>query len=354
MTKIKKTLNDAVWEFESSLFRISIFGFRILVVRSVITLMLLAAVVVAEAQPSTKVPQIGVMTSGFPESIAHLLEGFKQGLRENGYVDGKNVQLKLQYAEGKTERLPSLAAELVRAKVDVIVAIPNPSIEAARQATQTIPIVMPIGSDPVGAGFVATLARPGGNITGLSAYSPELNGKRLELLKETVPKLSRVALLVSGNVPGNAVDLKETEAAARSLQLRTTLLEVRSSSDLENIFKTMTTDRIQALTVFPGQPTLFTNRKRIVELAEKNRMPAMYPLADYVNEGGLMSYGVNNLDLFRRAATYVAKILKGAKPSDLPVEQPTKFELVINLKTAKPIGLTIPPSVLARADRVIR
>jgi putative ABC transport system substrate-binding protein len=325
-----------------------------LAVLSVISLMLVVAVVVAEAQQPANLQQIGIITSGFPESIAHLLEGFKQGLRDNGYADGKNVQLKLQYAEGKAERLPSLAAELVRAKVDVIVAIPNPSIEAARQATQTIPIVMPIGSDPVGAGFVATLARPGGNITGLSAYSPELNGKRLELLKETVPKLSRVALLVSGNVPGNAVDLKETEAAARSLQLRTHLFEVRNTSDLENIFKTMTTDRLQALTVFPGQPTLFTNRKQIVELAEKNRMPAMYPLADYVNEGGLMSYGVNNLDLFRRAATYVAKILKGAKPADLPVEQPTKFELVINLKNAKQLGLTIPPHVLARADKVIR
>jgi putative ABC transport system substrate-binding protein len=353
MAQNNGNFQTALWDcLLLALFRISIFGFQILVVLSVITLMLVVAVVVAEAQQRANVPQIGILTSGFPESIAHLLEGFKQGLRENGYADGKNVQLKLQYAEGKAERLPSLAAELVRAKVDVIVAIPNPSIEAARQATQTIPIVMPIGSDPVGAGFVATLARPGGNITGLSAYSPELNGKRLELLKETVPKLSRVALLVSGNVPGNAVDLKETEAAARSLRLRTHLLEVRYSSDLENIFKTMTTD--QALTVFPGQPTLFTNRKQIVELARKNRMPAMYPLADYVNEGGLMSYGVNNLDLFRRAATYVAKILKGAKPADLPVEQPTKFELVINLKTAKQIGLTIPPNVLARADKVIR
>ena len=213
---------------------------------------------------------------------------------------------------------------------------------------------MPVGSDPVGVGFVASLARPGENITGLSAYSPELNGKRLELLKETVPKLSRVALLMSPNVPGTAIDLKETELAARSLRLRTEFFEVRGSSDLDSVFKTMTKERAEALIVFPGHPTLFSNRKQVVDLAEKNRLPAMYPLADYVNAGGLMSYGVNNLDLFRSAATYVDKILKGAKPADLPVEQPTKFEFVINLKAAKQIVLTIPPNVLVRADRVIR
>ena len=321
---------------------------------SLISCVLVIAIGSVEAQQAKKVARIGIITTGFPESIAHLLEGFKQGLREHGYGDGENVLLEVRYAEGKAERLPVLATELVRGKVDVIVAIPNPSVDAVRKATQTIPIVMPIGSDPVGAGFAATLARPGGNITGLSAYSPELNGKRLELLKETVPKLSRVALLVSANFPGNAIDLKETEVAARSLQLRNQLLEVRGASDLESIFKTMVAERIQALTVFPGQPTLFANRKQVVELAAKNRLPAMYPLADYVSEGGLMSYGVNNLDLFRRAATYVDKILKGANPANLPIEQPTKFELVINLKTAKQIGLTIPPNVLARADRVIK
>jgi putative ABC transport system substrate-binding protein len=262
--------------------------------------------------------------------------------------------VEVRYAEGKAERLPLFANELVRAKVDVIVAIPNPSVEAARQATKTIPIVMPIGSDPVAAGFAATLARPGGNVTGLSAYSPELNGKRLELLKEALPRLTHVALLVSGNFPGNAIDLKETEAAARSLQIQTHLMEVRSSSDLETIFNISTKKRIEALTIFPGQPTLFANRKRVVDLAEKHRLPAMYPLADYVVGGGLISYGVNNLDLFRRAATYVDKILKGAKPADLPIEQATKLELVVNLKAAKQIGLTIPPNVLARADRVIR
>ena len=308
----------------------------------------------AGAQQPKKVPRIGLLTAGFPASIAHLLEGFKQGLRELGYVEGQNVLLELRYGEAKTERLPILAAELVAMKVDVIVAIPNPAIEAVRQATQTIPIVMPIGSDPVGVGFVASLARPGGNITGLSAYSPELNGKRLEILKETVPKIFGVALLVSPNVPGNAIDLNDTEMAARSLRLRTQILEVGGSSALDGVFKTMIKERVEAFIVFPGQPTLFVNRKQIVDLAAKNRLPAIYPLADYVDIGGLISYGVNNRDMFHRAAMYVDKILKGAKPADLPVEQPTKFELVINLKTAKQIGLTIPQGVLYRADKVIK
>ena len=321
---------------------------------AILSLGLLIGLRSADAQPSAKVPRVGILTTGTPEALAHLLQGFKDGLREHGYADGQNLRLDTRYAEGQAERLQIFANELVHAKVDVIVAIPNPSIEAARQATRTIPIVMPIGSDPVGAGFVASLARPGGNITGLSAYSPELNGKRLELLKESLPKLSRVALLVSGNFPGNAIDLKETEAAARSLQLRTYLHEVRTSSDLEIIFKTIAKERIDAVAVFPGQPTLFVNRNQLVKLAEQHRVPAIYPLADYVAGGGLMSYGVNNLDLFRRAATYVNKILKGAKAGDLPIEQATKLELVVNLKTAKQIGLAIPPNVLARADRVIK
>ena len=262
--------------------------------------------------------------------------------------------LEVRYGEAKAERLPILAAELARLKVDVIIALPNSAIEAVKHATQTIPIVMPIGSDPVGVGFIDSLARPAGNITGLSAYSPELNGKRLELLKETVPKLSRVALLMSPKIPGNAIDLKETEVAARSLQLRIQLFELQESTDLEGLFKTMIKERAEALIVFPGQPTLFANRKQVVELAAKNRLPAMYPLADYVAAGGLTSYGVNNRDLFRRAAAYVDKILKGAKPADLPVEQPMTFEFIINLKAAKQIGLTIPPNVLVRANRVIK
>jgi putative tryptophan/tyrosine transport system substrate-binding protein len=312
------------------------------------------ASVIAEAQQPKKIPRIGLITTGFPASIAHLLEGFKQGLREHGYVEGQNLLLELRYGEAKAEQLPILATDLVRLKVDVIVAIPNPAIEATRHATQTIPIVMPIGSDPVGAGYAASLARPGGNITGLSAYSPELNGKRLDLLKETIPQLSRVALLMSPKVPGNPIDLKETEVAARSLRLRSQLYELGGSSNVESVFKAMANDKAEGFVVFPGQPTLFVSRKQIVELAVKYRLPAMYPLADYVTAGGLISYGVNNLDLFRRAATYVDKILKGAKPADLPIEQPTKFEFVINLKAAKQIGLTIPPNVLARADKVIK
>jgi putative ABC transport system substrate-binding protein len=301
-----------------------------------------------------KIARVGLVTTGFPASIAHLLEGFKQGMREHGYVEGHNILLELRYAKGQAKQLPALAMDLVRSKVDVIVAIPNPAVEAARQATQTIPIVMPIGSDPVGAGFAASLARPGGNITGLSAYSPELNGKRLELLKELVPSISRVALLMSPKVPGSPLDLKETEAAAQSLRLRSQLHEVDGSADLENVFKALVNKKAEGFVVFPGQPTLFISRKQIVDLAAKYRLPAMYPLADYVTAGGLTSYGVNNLDLFRRAATYVDKILKGTKPADLPIEQPTKFEFIINLKAAKQIGLTIPPNVLARADRVIK
>ena len=324
------------------------------VIGFVLPVLIFASSHLAEAQQTKKVPRIGLLTTGSLASIAHLLEGFKQGLRELGYVEGQNILLELRFGEAKSERLPILAAELVATKVDVIVAIPNPAIEAVRRATQTIPIVMPIGSDPVGVGFVASLARPGGNITGLSAYSPELNGKRLEILKETVPKVSGVTLLVSPNVPGNAIDLNDMEMAARSLRLRIQTLEVGSSSALDGVFKTLIKERADAFIVFPGQPTLFVNRKQIVALAAKNRLPAMYPLADYVDAGGLISYGVNNRDMFRRAATYVDKILKGAKPADIPVEQPTKFELVINLKTAKQIGLTIPPNVLARADRVIR
>jgi putative ABC transport system substrate-binding protein len=308
----------------------------------------------AAAQQQSRVHRIGLLTTGFVASTAHVVHAFKQSLRELGYVEGQNVLLEMRFGEAKTEQLPNLAADLVRLKVAVIVAFSNPAIEAARQATQTIPIVMPIGSDPVGVGFVSSLARPGGNITGLSSYSPELNGKRLELLKETVPKLSRIALLMSPNIPGNANDQKETDLAARSLRLRSQLFEVKSPSDLGNIFQQMSDERVQAFVVFPGQPTLFAGRKQLVEIAEKNRLPAMYPLVDYVDAGGLISYGINNVDLFRRAATYVDKILKGAKPGDLPVEQPTKFELVINLKGAKQIGLTIPPNVLARADRVIK
>ena len=309
---------------------------------------------VAEAQQPTKILRIGFLAAATPATAAHLLEAFKQGLHEHGYVEGKNTVLELRFGEGKAEQFPILAAELVRLKVDVIVALTNPVIDAVRQATQTIPIIMPAASDPVGAGFVASLARPGGNITGLTGYSPELNGKRLELLKEAFPKLSRVALLLSPNFPGSTLDLKETESAARALGLRMQPLEVRDDSDIDRSFKAMIKERADALTMFPGHPVLFVNRKKIVELAANHRLPTMYSLIEFVEAGGLMFYGPDLLVGYRRAADYVDKILKGAKPAELPVEQPTKFDLVINLKTANQIGLTIPPNVLARADRVIK
>lgn len=309
---------------------------------------------VAEAQQPTKILRIGFLAAATPATAAHLLEAFKQGLHEHGYVEGQNVILELRFGEGKAEQFPILAAELVRLKVDVIVALTNPVIDAVRQATQTIPIIMPAASDPVGAGFVASLARPGGNITGLTGYSPELNGKRLEILKEAFPKLSRVALLLSANFPGSTLDLKETESAARALGLRMQPLEVRDDSDIDRSFKAMIKERADALTMFPGHPVLFVNRKKIVELAANDRLPTMYSLIEFVEAGGLMFYGPDLLVGYRRAADYVDKILKGAKPAELPVEQPTKFDLVINLKTANQIGLTIPPNVLARADRVIK
>ena len=308
----------------------------------------------AQAQQPKKIPRIGVLNPATPATVAHLIEAFKQGLREHGYVEGQNVVLESRFGEAKSEEFPVLAAELVRLKVDVIVAFTNPMIEAAKQATQTIPIVTPNSSDPVGSGFAASLARPGGNITGLTTASPELNGKRLEILKETVAKLSRVAVLLSPNFPGGALDLKETEAAARSLGLRIQPLEVRDASDIDRAFGAITKERADALTMFPGHPVLFVNRKKIVELAANHRLPAMYSLNDFVDAGGLMFYGPNLLVGYRRAATYVDKILKGAKPADLPIEQPTKFELVVNLKAAKQIGLIIPPNVLARANKVIR
>ena len=309
---------------------------------------------VAEAQQPTKILRIGFLAAATPATAAHLLEAFKQGLHEHGYVEGKNTVLELRFGEGKAEQFPILAAELVRLKVDVIVALTNPVIDAVRQATQTIPIIMPAASDPVGAGFVASLARPGGNITGLTGYSPELNGKRLEILKEAFPKLSRVALLLSPNFPGSTLDLKETQSAARSLGLRIQPLEVRDDFDIDRSFKAMIKERADALTMFPGHPVLFVNRKKIVELAANDRLPTMYSLIEFVEAGGLMFYGPDLLVGYRRAADYVDKILKGAKPAELPVEQPTKFDLVINLKTANQIGHTIPPNVLARADRVIK
>jgi putative tryptophan/tyrosine transport system substrate-binding protein len=315
--------------------------------------MLLGPRFTAEAQQPKKVPRIGLLSTVSSSSIASRIEAFRQGLRELGYIEGKSVVIEYRWAEGKLDRLPALVAELVRLKVDVIVSAGPLPTRAAKEATVTIPIVMTTDTDPVGNGFVASLARPGGNITGLSSLAPEISGKQLELLKEVVPKLSHVALLGNSTEPGNAQLLKETELAAGALAVQLQYLDVRNPKDIETAFRAASKGRADAVLVLTSQ--VFTShRKQLVELAVKNRLPVTYFRREFVEDGGLMSYAVNQLDLDRRAASYVDKILKGAKPSDLPVEQPMKFEFIINLKTAKEIGLTIPPNVLARADKVIR
>jgi putative ABC transport system substrate-binding protein len=307
----------------------------------------------AEAQQS-KIAKIGVLVPSNPGATGHLLEAFRQGLREHGYVEGKNFVLERRYGEARAERISELARELVSLKVDVIVTATDIAIAAVKQQTSTIPIVMANSTDPVGTGFVASLARPGGNVTGQSTISPELSGKRLEVLREVIPGLSRVAFLWNPDVRGAVLDYNETEGAARSLGLQLQSVEVPRAENLDRAFSAITKDRAQALIVPAPNPVGFANRGQIASFAQKNRLPSMYGQNEYVDAGGLMSYGPNNADLWRRAATYVDKILKGAKPADLPVERPTKFELIINLKTAKQIGLTIPPNVLARADRVIK
>jgi len=319
----------------------------------ILILGILHAPIGPEAQPAAKVPRIGFLHPDPISARRHRLEAFRQGLRELGYVEGQTVALEVRFAEGKRERLPALAAELVGLKVDVIVTATVPGIRAAQHATKTIPIVMAVAADPVATGFVAGLARPGGNTTGLSMMAPELVGKRLELLTEAVPRVSQVAVLRNPTNPATALSLSETEVAARALGVRLQLLEVRTSEELAGAFGAATRDRAGALIVLPD-PMFLTHRTRIADLAAKSRLPAIYYDRDYVEAGGLMSYGANIADMYRRAATYVDKILKGAKPADLPVEQPTKFELVINLKTAKALGLTVPQSILIRADHVIQ
>ena len=304
-----------------------------------------------EAQQAKKVPRIGYL--GGPTPLLERREAFLQGLRELGYIEGKNIIIEWRSGEGKSERVPALAAELVRLKVDVIVTDGSNSTRLAKEATSTIPIVMTQDVDPVGRGIVASLARPGGNITGLSNLAPELSGKRLELLKETVPKLSRVAAFGTSNTPSTAPALKETELAAGALGVKVQYFDILDPKDIEIAFRAAGKGRVDAVFVLVG-PLVFSQRTQIAELAAKSRLPAIYPQTEFTEVGGLMSYGLRITDLDRRAATYVDKILKGAKPADLPVEQPKKFEFVINLKTAKQIGLTIPPNVLARADRVIR
>lgn len=313
----------------------------------------LATVSAAEAQQSKKIPRIGFLNALFPTTNPARIEAFRQGLRDVGYVEGKNIAIEYRYAERKVDRLPALAAALVRLKVDVIVTSASQETLAAKKATNTIPIVMINVGDPVGSGFVTSLARPGKNITGLSTVSPELSGKRLELLKEIIPNLSRVAVLGDSTGPANAISLKELELAAQALKVKLQYLDVLSVNDIETSFRAAGKERADAVLVLSSF-LLTSQRRQIIDLAVKSRLPASYARPEFVESGGLMTYGVNLNDLARRAATYVDKILKGAKPADLPVEQPTKFEFIINLKAAKQIGLIIPPNVLARADKVIK
>jgi putative tryptophan/tyrosine transport system substrate-binding protein len=315
--------------------------------------MLFALCVPAQAQQPTKVPQIGYLVGASFASNAARIEAFRHGLRELSYVEGKNIVIDWRTADGKPDRLPALAAELVRLKVDVIVTGGPTVTRAAKEATSTIPIVMTNDPDPVGDGFIANLARPGGNITGLSTLSVELSGKRLEILREVVPKLSRVAILGTSTSPGNAQMSKEIEIAAKAFGVTFQYIDVLDSKDIETAFRAAFSGLAQSVLTL-SSPILDSQRARIVEVAAKNRLPVIYHRSEFVEDGGLMFYGVNLLDLQRRAATYVDKLLKGTKPADLPVEQPIKFEFFINLKAAKAIGLTIPPNVLARADRVIK
>jgi putative tryptophan/tyrosine transport system substrate-binding protein len=319
-------------------------------------LIVLALCTPAEAQQAKKVPRIGYLSATSPSSqstMSSRTEAFRQGLRELGYVEGKNIVIEWRYAEGKLDRLPALAAELVRLKVDVIVtASPQPT-RSAKQATSTIPIVMAFDDDPVGSGFVASLARPGGNITGLASLLPEMRGKQLELLKEIVPKLSRVAVLGNATQPGNPQALREINLAADSLGVALQYLEIREPKDIEAAFGAASKEGANAVLVV-STFVLYFHRKQVAGLAVKSRLPTIYGRPEYVEDGGLVYYGPSYTDLSRRAAAYVDKILKGAKPADLPVEQPIKFEFIINLKTAKQIGLTIPPNMLAQANKVIR
>jgi putative tryptophan/tyrosine transport system substrate-binding protein len=316
---------------------------------------LLAAPLAAEAQQAAKVARIGYLAANLGAN-RELLEAVRQGLRDLGYVEGRNLVIEYRSAEGQPERLPSLAAELVALKVDVIVTSGTPQALAAKQATRTVPIVFAGVSDPVRSGLVTSLAQPGGNATGSSLLAPELVGKSLEQLKQAVPGVSRVAVLWQPGALGERTDkemVKGADVAARTLGVRPQFVEARGPANFDRAFSDMTKAHAGGLVVL-STPMFASERRRLVALAAKNRLPAVYPLREYVDAGGLMAYGPNAVDMYRRAATYVDKILKGAKPADLPVEQPTKFELVINLKTAKALGLTIPQSVLARADEVIQ
>src|SRR5262245_61152778 len=314
--------------------------------------MLFAICVSTEAQQPAKIPTIGFIRGG--DSTDPEVEAFRQGLRELGYVEGKNINIEFRNTEGKTDRFSTVAAELVRLKVDIIMAAGGSAVVlAVKPATDKIPIVMTNPGDPVAIGVVASLARPGGNVTGLTSSSTDLSGKRVELLKEAVPKLSRVAVLWSPALAGNVRNFKETEVAGQSLGLKLLSLQLRTASDLDNALQYAIKHRADALIIIRG-PAYTSTGERIVDFAAKNRLSTMFPERSFVESGGLMSYAPNIADNFRRAATYVDKILKGAKPSELPVQRPMKFEFTINLKTANQIGLIIPPNVLARADKVIK
>jgi ABC-type uncharacterized transport system substrate-binding protein len=323
------------------------------VLRLALCAMLFALCSTVEAQQTVRLPTIGWLDHSSPNpEVLRLVGLFRKGLRDVGYIEGKNIAIEYRYAEGKTERLSELATELVRLKVDCIITAGGQPTEAAQRATKTIPIVMAVSGDPVASGFVASLARPGGNITGLTIISPELSGKRLELLKEVVPGLSRVSVLRAPKAHGPA--WREVESAARTLGLKLQPLDAESPDDLIRAFEAAKKARVEALLTLPHALFNRDYRTMIVELAAKNRLPAMYGGTEFPEVGGLMGYGPDVSHNFRRAATYVDKILKGTKPADLPVEQPKKFEFIINLKAAKQIGLTIPPNVLARADKVIK
>jgi putative tryptophan/tyrosine transport system substrate-binding protein len=315
----------------------------------------LASVQLAEAQQTTKPPRIGyVSATGDASNQGPYVEALRQGLKELGYVEGKNISIEYRGAEGDTGRIPSLVFELVQLKVDILVAPVLPAIRAAKQATRTIPLIMVISEDPVAAGLVDSLGRPGGNITGLTRLQRELSGKRLELLAQAIPGITRIAVLRDAESPSAAIAFKEYETAAQALKLQLQSFEVRGTKpDLDGALQDAATRRVSAL-ITVTNANILRNQERVAELAMRNRLPSMFEGHTWVEAGGLMSYSTNDLEIYRRAATYVDKILKGAKPGDLPIEQPTKFEFVINLKTAKQIGLTIPQNVLARADKVIK
>jgi putative ABC transport system substrate-binding protein len=327
------------------------------IIQLTLSALLLALSFSAEAQQSSKIPRVGFLlqrVSPTPTTPEPFADAFRQGLRDLGYIEGKNIQVEYRYGEGERDRIPRQVAELVQLKVDVLVVRSLPAIRAAKQATKTIPIVMVTTQDPVATGLIDSLARPGANITGLTGLTRELSGKRLELLKEAVPGMLRVGVLGEASTSVAAIAFKDYEAAARALKIQFLSLEVRGPNpDYEGAFQAAAKRRASAIITVTG-PLTSSYPKRIADLAIKNRLPSMHEGRQLVEAGGLMSYSSSDTESFRRAAIYVDKILKGAKPADLPVEQPTKFELIINLKTAKQIGLTIPPNVLARADKVIK